>query len=569
VLQVGDTTTNGSLGSVNVTNSGTLIFNRSDSVTMSGVISGDGAVEQIGKGTLALTASNAFTGGLTIQNGFVQAGNPSALGAQGGVVVITNGGTLDVNGFPVTNVSLTISGWGVNSNGAIISSSSSTQLHAIQSVTLAGDTAFGGPGNWLASGNPGRWDIRNAGTSLNMSGGKPFNLYKVGSNQMSFVSVTIDPNLANVDIQQGMMGFEAGSTSMGNPASNLFVRAGATLEFYQSSAPNNSYTKQFVLYGNGATPSITNWPGGGNSTISGQMTLNGTCVIGVSGTSFTNNCTIVGSGNLVKTGVQPLTLGGVNTYTGTTTLNGGKTTLRGNGSIAGSTAIIVNAGATLDATGRTDGTLTLAAGQSLTGNGAVNGNTVVASGATFAPGGGLTTLTFSNNLALNGGSRTLIEISKSVSPTNDSAQVTGTLTYGGMLTVTNIGAVPFAAGDNFKLFSAASYAGAFTGLAPAIPAVNLAWNTNNLNNGILSVIALPTARPRFGGVTVSGSNFILSGSNGVPNWTYYVLASTNLALPLTNWTTVSTNSFDSAGHFNFTNATGSGMPQTFYLLKLQ
>jgi alpha-galactosidase len=569
VLQVGDTTTNGSLGSVNVTDSGTLMFNRSDSVTMSGVISGSGTVAQNGTGTLVLSGANTFTGGLTIQNGTVRAGNASALGPLGGTVVITNNGTLDVNGFSVVNVAVTVSGWGVNSNGAIISSSSSSQLHAIQSVTLAGDTAFGGPGNWLASGNPGRWDIRNAGTTLTMSGGRPFNLYKIGSNQMSFVSVTIDTNLANVDIRQGMMGFEAGSTSMGNPASNLIVRAGATLEFYQSSAASNSYTKQFVLYGNGATPSITNWPGGGNSTISGQMTLNGSCVIGVSGTSFTNNCTIVGSGNLLKTGAQPLTLGGVDAYTGTTTLEGGNTILAGSGSIAGSKAIIVNAGAALDASARTDGTLTLASGQTLTGNGAINGNAVIASGATLAPGGGLTTLIFSNNLTLSGGSTTMIEINKAVSPTNDSAQVMGTLTYGGTLVLTNIGAVPFAAGDDFKLFSASMYRGAFTNVAPAIPDVNLAWDTNSLSNGVLSVIAMPTPRPQFSTISAGGSNFVFSGSNGVPHWTYSVLASTNLTLPLPDWTIVSTDSFDAAGHFMFTNSASPATPQTYYLLKLQ
>ncbi len=569
VLQVGDTTTNGSLGSVNMTNSGILIFNRSDNVTMSGVISGDGVVEQNGRGTLELTSSNPFTGGLTIQNGITQAGNASAMGAQGGMVVITNGGTLDVNGFSVTNVAVIVSGWGVNSNGAIISSSSSSQLHGIQGVTLAGDTAFGGPGNWLASGNPGRWDIRNAGTTLTMSGEKPFNLYKIGSNQMSFVSVTIDTNLANVDIRQGMMGFEAGSTSMGNPAGNLIVRAGATLEFYQSSAAKNSYTKQFILYGNGGTPSITNWPGGGNSTISGLMTLNGTCVIGVNGTSFTNNCTIAGSGNLVKTGVQPLTLGSANTYTGTTTLDGGSTILRGSGSMAGSAAIVVNAGAALDASARTDGTLTLAGGQTLTGNGAISGSAVIASGATLVPGGDLTTLTFSNNLTLSGGSTTMIEISKAVSPTNDSAQVVGTLTYGGTLVLTNIGAVPFAAGDSFRLFSAGTYQGAFAGVAPAIPDVNLAWNTNSLDNGVLNVVAIPTKPPQFSRITASAGKVIFSGSNGVPNWTYDVLASTNLNLPLWEWTIVSTNSFDAGGHFNFTNAASPAMPQTFYLLKLQ
>ena len=111
--------------------------------------------------------------------------------------------------------------------------------------------------------------------------------------------------------------------------------------------------------------------------------------------------------------------------------------------------------------------------------------------------------------------------------------------------------------------------GAFTNIVPAIPGINLAWNTNNLNNGILSIVASPTATPKIAAMKVSGNNFIFSGSNGVPNWPYYVLASTNVALPLTNWSIVATNSFDASGHFNFTNPANSAMPQTFYLLKLQ
>jgi hypothetical protein len=61
----------------------------------------------------------------------------------------------------------------------------------------------------------------------------------------------------------------------------------------------------------------------------------------------------------------------------------------------------------------------------------------------------------------------------------------------------------------------------------------------------------------------------MSGTNGVPNWTYYVLTSTNLSLPLSNWTTTATNTFDGAGNFNFTNSPNPNTPRTFYLLKLQ
>ena len=565
-LQVGDGTTNGSLGSVNVADNAVLVFNRSDSVTNSGIISGSGSVAQIGSGILTLSGANSFSGGVTISGGTLKAGTVSALGSTSGSTVVTNGGTLDVNGNNLGAEPVFVSGWGANSNGAVVSTSSSAQDDALQHMTLTGDTAFGGPGNWLTSGNPGRWDIRGAGTTLTMSGGKPFNLYKVGNNQMSFVGVAVDTNLANIDIQQGMMGFEDGSTSMGNPAANLIVRAGATLEFYQSSAASNSYTKQFFLYGDGVTATITNWSGGGNSTISGQMTLTGVCIIGVNGTSFTNNCTITGGGGLIKGGAQPLTLGGANSYTGNTTVNGGKMILRGNGSISGSATITVNSGATLDASARSDATLTLANGQTLTGNGALNGNVIVGNGATLAPGGSIGMLTLNNNLTFNGGGMAAIELNKSLS-TNDISQVGGTLTYGGTLALTNLSGA-LASGDSFKLFNAAAYKGAFTNITPVIPGINLAWNTNGLTNGVLAVVASPTPQPQIAGVAMSGNNFVFSGTNGVPAWTYYVLGSTNLTLPTANWMMISTGQFDPGGNFIFTNAADLDAPQMFYRLSL-
>jgi len=142
------------------------------------------------------------------------------------------------------------------------------------------------------------------------------------------------------------------------------------------------------------------------------------------------------------------------------------------------------------------------------------------------------------------------------------------LTYGGTLVITNAGTSSFSAGDSFQLFNATNFLGNFTNISPAIPDVNLAWNTNNLRSGILSVIASPTVPPTISTVNLSSSNFILSGSNGVINWPFYVLASTNPALPLTNWTIVSTNAFDANGNFIFTNP-NSPSPHDFYLLELK
>jgi alpha-galactosidase len=568
-LQVGDGNTNGSLGSVNVTNNTALVFNRSDSVTMSGVISGSGSVAQIGTGILTLSGANSFNGGLTIQNGTLQAGNKSALGPTSGVVVITNSGSLDVNALVLTGAVITVSGAGNGNGSGAIFNTGGQQTLCLRSVTLLGDTTIGGTNLWNPNNNVNRWDIRAASNSSTngcylSTGNHPYKLTKTGGNQISMVAVCVDTNLGDIDIQQGLMGWETATTTMGNPASNLIVRAGATLSFFNAST---AWNKHFVLYGDGVHTNMYNWSGA--NVVIGPMQLNGDCVFWGGGTSLGLYNVVSGTGNLIENGTYHLILAGTNNYSGNTTVNGGNLTLTNNGSISTSAKITVNSGATLDASQRVDATLNLASGQSLSGNGTLNGNVSIGSGATLAAGNSIGTLTFNNDLMLSNGSTTVVEINKSVSPSNDLAQVTGNVIYGGTLLITNLATNSYTAGDSFKLFNAANYSGVFTNIVPAIPAVNLAWNTNTLTNGILSVVSKPTAPPHISGMNLNGNNFVFSGIGGVPNWTYYLLASTNLGQPTTNWTVVSTNAFDAGGNFNFTNPNAANLPPTFYLLKLR
>jgi fibronectin-binding autotransporter adhesin len=67
-LQLGN---GGSSGSIvgDITNNGALAFNRSDTFTFPGVISGTGALQQIGTGTTILTGNNTYTGATTISAG--------------------------------------------------------------------------------------------------------------------------------------------------------------------------------------------------------------------------------------------------------------------------------------------------------------------------------------------------------------------------------------------------------------------------------------------------------------------------------------------------------------------
>ena len=257
-------------------------------------------------------------------------------------------------------------------------------------------------------------------------------------------------------------------------------------------------------------------------------------------------------------------LSGTNGYTGNTTVTSGTLALMGSGSVTNSANLAIATGATLDVSGRADGKLTLVSGQTISGSGTVNGLLQVNSGATVAPGAGLGILTVSSNVVLQG--TTLMELNKTAA-TNDVLQTSRALTYGGTLSLTNLSGT-FANGDNFKLFSAASYSGSFTKLAPVIPAINFAWNTNGLTNGILSVVSSPTTPPQFGSIVMSGTNLFLSGMNGLPNWPCVLLSATNLALPLNQWTAVATNQFDAGGNLNYTNSKSANASQVFYRLQL-
>ncbi|MGH3631275.1 MAG: LamG-like jellyroll fold domain-containing protein, partial [Sciscionella sp.] len=84
----------------------------------------------------------------------------------------------------------------------------------------------------------------------------------------------------------------------------------------------------------------------------------------------------------------------------------------------------------------------------------------------------------------------------------------------------------------------------------------------------LELMVLP-APPRIVAVTVSGGNLIFNGTNGAADWPYYVLTSTNLALPMTNWTIIATQAFNAGGNFSFTNSPDPNTPQSFYQLRLQ
>ena len=65
----------------------------------------------------------------------------------------------------------------------------------------------------------------------------------------------------------------------------------------------------------------------------------------------------------------------------------------------------------------------------------------------------------------------------------------------------------------------------------------------------------------------AGGNLTLSGTGGSAGGTYYIVGTSNLTLPLAQWTVLSTNSFDGSGNFNVSMPVVSTNPNLFLRIK--
>jgi hypothetical protein len=77
--------------------------------------------------------------------------------------------------------------------------------------------------------------------------------------------------------------------------------------------------------------------------------------------------------------------------------------------------------------------------------------------------------------------------------------------------------------------------------------------------------------PGIVGISLSGTNLVFNGNNGLSGRTYYVLMSTNLALPRNQWVPVATNLLSGSGSFSLTatNTVSSAASRRFYILQVQ
>jgi alpha-L-fucosidase len=90
--------------------------------------------------------------------------------------------------------------------------------------------------------------------------------------------------------------------------------------------------------------------------------------------------------------------------------------------------------------------------------------------------------------------------------------------------------------------------------------------SNNGNLNALVVRQLPQV-PVVGGIQAFNGNIIITGANASAGAAYYLLGTTNLAVPMSNWTVLSTNQFEPDGSFSVTNLSSSNWVRGFYRLR--
>ena len=195
------------------------------------------------------------------------------------------------------------------------------------------------------------------------------------------------------------------------------------------------------LFGNTLSAGALNNGGGSSGATIGSSALVPATLIfnGTAPSTFSGAIqdTLPGGSSTVALAIQggTLTLTGANTFSGTTAISGGTLALGAGGSISNTPSIILNGAASIFDVSAISG-FGLPGGQTLSGIGAVAGNLSAANNLISpATNGVVGTLTFSNNLALNGGNTIVFDLATTPASGNDQMVVAGALNLSGVNTL--------------------------------------------------------------------------------------------------------------------------------------
>ncbi|EBM8828832.1 autotransporter outer membrane beta-barrel domain-containing protein [Salmonella enterica subsp. enterica serovar Kentucky] len=379
------------LGSGDVTDDATLELNTGG--TFDNAIGGSGNVVKSGADTLTLSGSNSYTGGTTISGGTLVASNVEALGTGD----VTNNATLELNtgGDFINNIggtgrveksgddTLTLSGSNTYTGGTLINGGTlvASNVEALgtgdvtDNATLAlntggtFDNAISGSGQVVKSGDE---TLTLSGTNSYTGGTTISGGTLVATNVEALGSGDVTDD-ATLELNTG------GTFDNAISGSGQVVKSGDKMLTLSGA---NSYSGGTLISDGTLVASNVEALGTGDVTNNATLALN-------TGGDFTNN--ISGSGQVVKSGDDTLTLSGANSYTGGTTISGGTLVATnvdalGTGDVTNSSTLELNTGGTFDnaisGSGQVvksgDETLTLSGSNTYTGGTLISGGTLVA-----------------------------------------------------------------------------------------------------------------------------------------------------------------------------------------------
>lgn len=382
----------------------TLDASNTGTGTISSDISGTGGITKIGTGTgtWTLGGTNGYTG-----------------------ITSVTAGTLSVSGS--INGSSTI-----NISGGLLSTTGVDKLANAAAVTVSGGTLTVGGSDTvgtltMSSGSIGGSNTLTA-TTYNLSGGTVTGYLGAGTlNSSGTVALNGTAGASAVNVTAGTLTLGS-SDRLANSAT--VAVSGGTLAIGGSSD-----TVGLVSLASG---SITG--SGGTLTGSSYAVQSGSISAILGGTGV----------NLTKSTAGTVTLGGANTYTGTTTVEAGTLTLDSNGAISSTLVLGTSGGGTGTLDASVKSSITLA---SVTGSGTIKGNVNITSvlGPGYSPG----TINVIGDLTLGG--ITTMELGV----ISDELNVTGALNLNGILAITGT----ITPATNFDLFDYGTISGNFSSVS--------------------------------------------------------------------------------------------------------
>ena len=335
---------------------GTISAASGVTVTFNTQLTGTGVMSFQGNGTINLTsatsASNDYSGGTVIGSGgagpTLVINVDSDLGAAGSAIVF-DGGTLQTTATIAT------------SRPVVLSTNSSSTLAPAGSTTLELDGQISGQGTLVISGSgtvqlanstnsytggtvissgalviSADGDLGGSGSNITFSGGGSL---RTSASVATFRSITLNTTgtltpaigttfeIAGQISGSGGLNLNGDGTVMLDLNSNSYTGPTNLVSGTLIATTNNAFSPSSTMtIGAGATLALNGWnqtvaslDGGGTVSTSG-----GTLTTGGNGLGTTYTGVIQGGGGLTKTGTGTMLLTGLNTYTGRTTVAGGK-----------------------------------------------------------------------------------------------------------------------------------------------------------------------------------------------------------------------------------------------------